>query len=225
MASACRSCSWTSFAPTAATTTSPPCLATRRSASSTAIASKGLILYLRPSGTMPVPSALTLIFDSGSSTRFAVTRIFTPTPYDRRRMTQRAIAFLCAAADGGNSKSHRRSLSSGKLSEQLAGDHQPLDLRGPFVNLDQLGIPHQLLHGELLDVAVAAVDLHRVGGDPHRGVGGETLGATLDDEADHPAVPFRPVERGEEGELVRVSAVGDEAFGAVDDVIRSISLR
>jgi hypothetical protein len=59
------------------TTTSPVCLATRRRPSSTAISSKGLILYFSPSWMMPEPSGLTLIFDSGSSTRLAVTRIFT----------------------------------------------------------------------------------------------------------------------------------------------------
>src|SRR5262249_11939767 len=91
MARACRSCSWTSLPPMLTTTSSPPCFATRRRPSSTAISSKGLILYLSPSCTMPEPSAFTLIFDSGSSTRLAVTRIFTARlpPSLRLRLTQR----------------------------------------------------------------------------------------------------------------------------------------
>src|SRR5208283_4821803 len=76
IANAWRSCSCTSLAPMDTTTTSPPCFAVRRRPSSTAISSKGFILYLRPSWTIPEPSAFTLILDSGSSTRFAVTRIF-----------------------------------------------------------------------------------------------------------------------------------------------------
>src|SRR5262249_36709928 len=73
-------------------------------------------------------------------------------------------------------------LAAGKspLSEQLAGDHQALDLRSALVDLNQLRIAHQLLYGELLDVAVTAVDLDRVGGHPHRHVCREALGIAGD---------------------------------------------
>src|SRR5207302_1549796 len=59
--------------------------------------------------------------------------------------------------------------------ENLARDDEPLDLGGPFVDLEQLGVAHQLLDRILLDVAVAAEDLDRVGRDLHRGVRGEAL--------------------------------------------------
>src|SRR5689334_20669475 len=38
--------------------------------------------------------------------------------------------------------------------EDLAGDHEALDLRRALVDLEQLGVPHQLLDRVLLDVAV-----------------------------------------------------------------------
>src|SRR5262249_5696093 len=68
-------------------------------------------------------------------------------------------------------------LARGSIPRQvdLAGDHETLDLRGALVDLEQLGVAHQLLDRVLLDVAVAAEDLHRVRGDLHRGVGGEAL--------------------------------------------------
>src|SRR5690606_11396286 len=92
IASAWRSCSCTSLPPMETTTTSPPCLAARRRPSSTAISSNGLILYLSPSFTIPVPSGFTRIFDSASSTRLAVTRIFTTSPWkldDEWNLTRR----------------------------------------------------------------------------------------------------------------------------------------
>src|SRR4051794_40851912 len=55
--------------------------------------------------------------------------------------------------------------------EQVLGDHHALDLRGALVDLEQLGVAHQLLPRVLLGVAVPAEDLHRVGAHPHRRVG------------------------------------------------------
>src|SRR5882672_5661750 len=61
------------------------------------------------------------------------------------------------------------------LAEELARDHDPLDLRGALVDLGDLGVPEVALHGELARVAVATVHLHRLRGERHRGLGGEEL--------------------------------------------------
>src|SRR4029453_3068448 len=61
-----------------------------------------------------------------------------------------------------------RSISIATRQEYFFGDHEPLDLRGPLVDLEQLRAAHQLLDGVLLHVAVAAEDLHRVGRHLHR---------------------------------------------------------
>src|SRR5215211_4844717 len=58
----------------------------------------------------------------------------------------------------------------------LASDHQALDLRGSLVELHDLRVAHQLLDRVVLDEAVPAVDLNRVGRDLHRRIGGEALG-------------------------------------------------
>src|ERR687895_746788 len=69
-----------------------------------------------------------------------------------------------------------RSISIGTRHEYLTGDDQALDLRGALVDLEQLGVAHELLDRVLLDVAVAAEHLDRVGRDLHGRVGGEALG-------------------------------------------------
>src|SRR3954466_13380009 len=69
----------------------------------------------------------------------------------------------------------RRRLDAARQ-ERLAGADEALDLRGALVRLHYLRVAHQLLDGVLLDEAVAAVDLHGVGGDLHRAVRGEALG-------------------------------------------------
>src|SRR5206468_9283318 len=46
------------------------------------------------------------------------------------------------------------------LFQDLLGDHQPLNLRGALVDLGDLRVAEQPLHSVLVDVAVAAVDLH-----------------------------------------------------------------
>jgi len=60
MASAVRSCCWQSAGPIETATTSSACpFSLMRSASSSAISSKGLMLILTPSVITPVPSGLT----------------------------------------------------------------------------------------------------------------------------------------------------------------------
>src|SRR5215210_1138372 len=68
-----------------------------------------------------------------------------------------------------------KSISSVTREKYLPRDDEPLDLRGPLVDLEQLGVAHELLDRVLLHVAVAAEDLHRVGRDLHRRLGGEAL--------------------------------------------------
>src|SRR3954471_7011789 len=63
----------------------------------------------------------------------------------------------------------------GRRHEELFRDHEPLDLRGALVDLEQLRVAHELLDRVLLDVAVAAEDLHGVRRRLHRHVGGEAL--------------------------------------------------
>src|SRR5271167_2102274 len=47
----------------------------------------------------------------------------------------------------------------GSTLQELAGDHEPLNLVRALVDLHEFGIPHQLLDGILLRVAIAAEDL------------------------------------------------------------------
>src|SRR5262245_54924270 len=78
IASPVRSCSCAALGPMLTSTTSLPAFfSLMRSASSTAISSKGLTTHFTLSVTKPVPSALIFSCVSGSGTRFTVTRIFT----------------------------------------------------------------------------------------------------------------------------------------------------
>ena len=62
-----------------------------------------------------------------------------------------------------------------ELTGQRSADDETLDLVGALVDLGDLGVAHVLLDGVVLAVAVAAEELHRVGGHLHGGVGGEDL--------------------------------------------------
>src|SRR6476659_8649702 len=78
-------------------------------------------------------------------------------------------SFHSAAASGSCSLARQSSANAGKeegtrLAKHLAGDHEPLDLLRPLVNLRDLRVAHEPLDRVLPDVAVAAEDLHRVGG-------------------------------------------------------------
>src|SRR5829696_4596734 len=68
-----------------------------------------------------------------------------------------------------------RSSSIATRHEYLTSNHEPLDLRGALVDLEELGVAHELLDRVLLDVAVAAEDLDRVGGDLHCRIRAEAL--------------------------------------------------
>ena len=60
-----------------------------------------------------------------------------------------------------------------RLLDQVARDDEALDLVRALVDLRDLGVAHVLLDRVVLHVAVAAEDLHRVGGDLHGHVGRE----------------------------------------------------
>src|ERR1700756_1669948 len=57
-----------------------------------------------------------------------------------------------------------------RLAKHLAGDHEPLDLLRPLVDLRDLRVAHEAFDRVLLDVAVATEDLHRIRRDGHRDV-------------------------------------------------------
>src|SRR6266851_1633095 len=58
---------------------------------------------------------------------------------------------------------------------EFPGDQHPLHLGRSLADLQDLCVPEMAGHGELLDVAVAAVDLDRFPGTLHRHLGGEQL--------------------------------------------------
>ena len=47
--------------------------------------------------------------------------------------------------------------------QEISSDDHSLHLRGPLVDLHQLGVAVEFLHGVLSCVAVAAEDLHGIG--------------------------------------------------------------
>src|SRR5437588_412474 len=75
-----------------------------------------------------------------------------------------------SCSPGRKSSANARKEESAALAHHLAGDHEPLDLLRPLVDLRDLRVAHEALDGVFPDVAVAAEDLHRVGGDGHRDV-------------------------------------------------------
>src|SRR5215468_8906589 len=60
--------------------------------------------------------------------------------------------------------------------QQPAGDDEPLDLIRALAHREELGVTEVALHGQLLDVAHAAVDLHGLAGAELGSLGGEELG-------------------------------------------------
>src|SRR3954465_11711308 len=93
------------------------------------------------------------------------------------------------------------------LLDHLARDHEPLDLVRALVDLRDLRVAHHPLDGILLDVAVAAEDLHRVGRDLHRHVG---------------AVELR--HRGDLRQLLPVGALVDQLAALVEQPASCLAL-
>src|SRR5262245_56307782 len=77
-----------------------------------------------------------------------------------------------------NGRRSRIEILSGRraLAYQRTTDHKPLNLIRAFVNLSDLGVAHEFFNWVIPAVAVAAEQLHRVGCNLHRGIGGEDLG-------------------------------------------------
>src|SRR5690349_2034126 len=83
---------------------------------------------------------------------------------------------LCArAALGSGFGGFRARLPGGGLLNQTAPDDEALNLVRAFVNLRDLGVAHVLLNRIVFAVAVASEELHGIGRDRHRHVGGEDL--------------------------------------------------
>src|SRR5215469_16139511 len=85
-----------------------------------------------------------------------------------------ASSLHSAPASGSCSLVRKSSANAGekkraRLAQHLAGDHEPLDLLRPLVDLRDLRVAHEALDRVLLDVAVAAQDLYRLGRHRHRG--------------------------------------------------------
>src|SRR6266567_3559662 len=70
----------------------------------------------------------------------------------------------------------RRPRLHGEPFQQPAGDDEPLDLVRAFAHGEELRVAEVALHGQLLDVAHAAVDLHGLAGAELGGLRGEELG-------------------------------------------------
>src|SRR5512136_2068418 len=122
--------------PIVSTAVLPPCFSFRRSASSMAYTSKGLMIEATPSRTRVLVSGLIRTFVV-SGTCLMQTTIFTPP------------ALL---------------LPPDRFLDQVHRDHLALDLVGALVDLGDLRVAHHLFDRVLLHVAVAAEHLHRVRG-------------------------------------------------------------
>src|SRR4051794_11605759 len=90
----------------------------------------------------------------------------------RARWIEPSVWSLWAARGAGPG----RLRSMGELAQEVAGDHQSLDLARPLADLADLGVAHHALHRVFGGVAVAAVHLHGLGGDAHGRLAGEELG-------------------------------------------------
>src|SRR4029450_10548983 len=95
--------------------------------------------------------------------------------------------------------------------QQPARDDEPLDLIRALARGEELGVAEVALHGQLLDVPHAAVDLHGLAGAELGGLGGEELGhAGLQVAA--------PVRRLERGRLVGQELGGLDARGHLGEL-------
>jgi hypothetical protein len=80
------------------------------------------------------------------------------------------IRYLRYTRRAGAGSSMRSAGSRAEAAQQLPRDHDPLDLVRALVDLRDLGVAHHPLDRVLLDVPVAAEDLHGVGRHRHRRV-------------------------------------------------------
>src|SRR3954449_11119857 len=124
--------------------------------------------------SLPVPAPRSSTDAAGPSTSSATTRSSSSSGHPGRPSSySRAVR---PKASGGASLANAGEQRRALLVDHLARDHQPLDLVRALVDLRDLRVAHHPLDGVLLDVAVAAEDLHRLGRDPHRRVRAGELG-------------------------------------------------
>src|SRR5258705_4658587 len=62
------------------------------------------------------------------------------------------------------------------VAREAAGDDDALDFAGAFIDLGDLRVPKEFLHGEVSHVPIAPEELNRLRRDPHRGFGRKQLG-------------------------------------------------
>src|SRR5689334_6202450 len=87
-----------------------------------------------------------------------------------------AAAAKAAAAAAKAAAAASAPIADLACAKQVSGDDDALDLRRALVDLQQLGVTHQLFDRKLLGVAIAAEDLNGVCGHPHRRVRAVGLG-------------------------------------------------
>src|SRR5215469_1572146 len=101
-----------------------------------------------------------------------------PTGAEPCRNPITGFTWFCARADNGRSiapaaaQTKARRLTSGGLVEEFATDQHAADFAGAGADLVELGVAQQATGRVIVDIAVAAEDLHRVEGDLGRGLGG-----------------------------------------------------
>src|SRR5580765_2131475 len=156
--------------------------------------------------SLPVPAPRSSTSASGSSPSSSITRSSNSTGQPGRPSSySRAVR---PNASGGASLANAREQGRALLLDHLARDHEPLDLVRALVDLRDLRVAHHPLDRVLLDVAVTAEDLHRVGRDLHRRVG---------------AVELR--HRGDLRQLLAVGALVDQLAALVEEAARGLALR
>src|SRR5579883_984560 len=153
---------------TATTPTLCPCLRKRSISASTSVDFPAPGLPVTPStNARPVDgySRLSAATAAGSwSSRSRMSRAAARTSPASTRSATRASACSRSFVILGAS-----------LGEQVARDHQPLDLVRALADLAQLGVAERALDGEVAGVAVAAVDLDRGVAGADRGLRGVQL--------------------------------------------------
>src|SRR5580765_1233910 len=123
--------------------------------------------------SFPVPAPRSSTSASAPSPRSATTRSSSSSGHSGRPSSYSRAGR--PNASGGASLDNAGEQRGPLLLDHLAGDHEALDLVRALVDLRDLGVAHHPLDGVLLDVAVAAENLHRVGGDVHRHIGAVEL--------------------------------------------------
>src|SRR4029078_7559113 len=114
-----------------------------------------------PSGHTNAPTATTLTW-AGRTEHATGSRVAEwPQVYTTQALCGRERGAAASVAD---------------LAQDLPRDHDPLDLAGPLADLADLGVAHHPLHRIFGGIPVAAEDLDRLGGAPHRQFGAEELG-------------------------------------------------